>query len=165
MSREYVVYSGMVFFSQYFSKFRQTFFSCGDWGDASPSAPRKRWPEASFLKKNMEKWWKMNGQTGPCLAYANMSYKSLRCKGSVKKQLISSNFLRISRKNPQINWIIFIEFCSEFFKISRNFAQVSIFVSPFSNGSSSQFYWKCWTLDHHSWNFWIFHDFSIFDEF
>ena len=41
-----------------------------------------------FLARNVvsrEKYGKMNGQTGPCLAYANMSYKSLRCKGSVKK--------------------------------------------------------------------------------
>jgi hypothetical protein len=32
-----------------------------------------------------EKYGKGNGQKGPCLAYAKMSYKSLRCKSSVEK--------------------------------------------------------------------------------
>ena len=38
----------------------------------------------SFLEK---KNGKVKGQKGPCLADAKMSYKSLRCKSSVKKNI------------------------------------------------------------------------------
>ena len=61
---KYVQKKFSFFFSSFFSFFFFSFFSFfflrrsapagGDWGDASPSASRKRLPEASFLEKNIE---------------------------------------------------------------------------------------------------------------
>ena len=46
-------------------------------------------PEGTGQKRRFSrKKGKVNGQKGPCLADAKMSYKSLRCKSSVKNQHI-----------------------------------------------------------------------------
>ena len=48
------LFSFLPFFSFFF---RRNAPAGGDWGDDSPSAPRRHWPEMSFLEKNkLEKW-------------------------------------------------------------------------------------------------------------
>ena len=70
------------FFFFFFGKKRARRWRLRGWLSLSP-------PKA--LVKSVvsrEKIGKVNGQKGPCLADAKMSYKSLRCKSSVKKQHI-----------------------------------------------------------------------------